>query len=480
MGLLDDFEKAFDPKKNLLQINEDEDYDGTWASSLKKPDIDLDKVEEVSPNRRKMKDLKLLDETDEKYKGTKVSRKDIFGDECEPTLKGKFSSDDEEMDDEEEIDDEEEVDDDEEVNDEEHDNENVSDEEEDNEVSEDEEDNIVLLNKPTDTSKSDSIKQQMTIWDKLMRVTIKAHSAMRVFNQLPRDQVAKDLENQKDAKQNIYNSRRNILEALKLLVDIEGQMVSNLTNIEDSDNEEIPSSDEESDSDKEDTNDKEEEFGDEEDEENEEENSNEEIEEVEKKGTSDNFKVKTGKGFNSKELAKKLKDRHNVLQPFRTATLKKWDEKTRLISVKAKQDFSKFSSNINKQIDRIMADKARLLRKSQTKRGDCIRIGDSSDSNFDVEIFDDTDFYQLLLKDLIDRKTIDTSDPIQMSKQWLEIEKLRQTKRKKKNVNQKASKGRKCMLVTIPKLVNFFPAQPETVSWSNERRTELFKSLFVN
>uniref|UniRef100_A0A0K0DT98 Protein AATF n=1 Tax=Strongyloides stercoralis TaxID=6248 RepID=A0A0K0DT98_STRER len=450
MGLLDDFEKALDPKKNLLQVNEDEDYDGTWATSLKKPDVDFDEVEETFSNRKKMKDLKLLDETDEKYKGLKVSRKDIFSDECEPTLKGMvYSDDEEEMYDEEE---------------EEEDNESIIDEEED-EVSEDEDKKILLLNKSKDTSKSDAIKKQLAIWDKLMRVTIKAHAAMRVFNQLPRDQLAKDLENQKNAKQDVNHSRRNILEALKLLVDVEGQMFNKLTKSDNSDDEEIPSSDEESDNDiegKEDINDEEEENGDEEVEEY---SYSEETEEIEENDTNDNFKIKT--------------DRHTNLQIFRTATLKKWDEKTKLISVKAKQDFSKFDSNINKQIDRIMTDKARLLRKSQTKRGDCTRIGDNSDSNFDVEIFDDTDFYQILLKDLIDRKTIDTNDPIQMSKQWLEIEKLRQTKKKKKNVNQKASKGRKCMLVTIPKLVNFYPAQPETVSWSNEKRTELFKSLFV-
>uniref|UniRef100_A0A0K0G312 Protein AATF (inferred by orthology to a human protein) n=1 Tax=Strongyloides venezuelensis TaxID=75913 RepID=A0A0K0G312_STRVS len=474
MGLLDDFEKSLDPKKYLLEIKEDEDYDGTWATSVKKPEVDLDESGDVSPNRRKMRDLKLLEETDEKYKGTKVSRKDIFGDECEPTLRSKISSDDEEMDDEEEV-----VDEEEDVDDEEQDNESVDldDEEEiDNEVSEDGDNNIVVLNRSTDTSKGDAVKKQMTMWDKLMRVTIKAHSAMRNFNQLPRDQMAKDLENQKEAKQNIITARKNILEALKMLVDVEGDMVSKLTATEDSDNEEIPSSDEEDGSENED--DEEDEI---EDEENDDIDSDDDDEkEVEEKVKKDNFQIKTGRKFNSNELSRKFKDRHKSLEPFRMATLKKWDEKTRLISVKPGQDFSKFGSNISRQIERIMADKGRLLRKSQTKRGDCTRIGDTSDSNYDVEVFDDTDFYQTLLSDLIERKTVDTNDPIQMSKQWLEIEKLRQTKKKKKKVNQKASKGRKCMFVTIPKLVNYHPAQPETVTWSNERRTELFKSLFVN
>jgi hypothetical protein len=45
-------------------------------------------------------------------------------------------------------------------------------------------------------------------------------------------------------------------------------------------------------------------------------------------------------------------------------------------------------------------------------------------------------------------------------------------------VERRASKGRRIRYVEIPKLVNFFPATPERITWNHERRTDLFKSLF--
>ena len=48
----------------------------------------------------------------------------------------------------------------------------------------------------------------------------------------------------------------------------------------------------------------------------------------------------------------------------------------------------------------------------------------------------------------------------------------------KRIVELRATKGRKIRYVPIPKLANFFPAQPESTPWSHERRNELFKSVF--
>jgi protein AATF/BFR2 len=130
-----------------------------------------------------------------------------------------------------------------------------------------------------------------------------------------------------------------------------------------------------------------------------------------------------------------------------------------------------------KQIDRVLSDKYRLLRRTQTKRSDNERLCGVPESAQDPEIFDDDDFYQALLKDFIDQKSSQTNDPVAMSRQFLELQKLRQ-KRTKKIVDTKATKGRKIRYVTVPKMVNFFPACPETIEWPHEKRNELFKSLF--
>ncbi|ESO06282.1 hypothetical protein HELRODRAFT_160442 [Helobdella robusta] len=58
----------------------------------------------------------------------------------------------------------------------------------------------------------------------------------------------------------------------------------------------------------------------------------------------------------------------------------------------------------------------------------------------DDEIFDDGDFYQHILVEMTNRKNRNTKDMMAISKQWAELNKLRKTK---KQIDQRASKGRK-------------------------------------
>lgn len=59
------------------------------------------------------------------------------------------------------------------------------------------------------------------------------------------------------------------------------------------------------------------------------------------------------------------------------------------------------------------------------------------------EIFDDTDFYQQLLREFINSKmsVTDPEDPVAMTRQFLALQQLKQ--KSKKKVDTKASKGRK-------------------------------------
>lgn len=60
----------------------------------------------------------------------------------------------------------------------------------------------------------------------------------------------------------------------------------------------------------------------------------------------------------------------------------------------------------------------------------------SEDMEVDIEVFDDTDFYQQLLRDVIDAKGNDVGG----RDDWMVIQKQ---KKAKKKVDTKASKGRK-------------------------------------
>ncbi|KAL1429576.1 hypothetical protein MTO96_016089 [Rhipicephalus appendiculatus] len=171
-------------------------------------------------------------------------------------------------------------------------------------------------------------------------------------------------------------------------------------------------------------------------------------------------------------------------EPYRNATIEKWYERTRLLSGKVGRSFASLEQSPVKQIEHILMDEERLLRRTQTKRSSYKVLGAEESTNdeeeqksgsVDEEVFDDDDFYHHLLREIIERKTSNIDNPVALSRQWLEIQKLR--KKVKRKVDTRASKGRKIRYDIIPKLVNFM-APLDRSTYSEEARTELFSSLF--
>uniref|UniRef100_A0A224Z6C6 Protein AATF/BFR2 n=1 Tax=Rhipicephalus zambeziensis TaxID=60191 RepID=A0A224Z6C6_9ACAR len=171
-------------------------------------------------------------------------------------------------------------------------------------------------------------------------------------------------------------------------------------------------------------------------------------------------------------------------EPYRNATIEKWYERTRLLSGKVGRSFASLEQSPVKQIEHILMDEERLLRRTQTKRSSYKVLGAEESTNdeeeqksgsVDEEVFDDDDFYHHLLREIIERKTSNVDNPVALSRQWLEIQKLR--KKVKRKVDTRASKGRKIRYDIIPKLVNFM-APLDRSTYSEEARTELFSSLF--
>ncbi|XP_032136663.1 protein AATF isoform X2 [Sapajus apella] len=187
---------------------------------------------------------------------------------------------------------------------------------------------------------------------------------------------------------------------------------------------------------------------------------------------------------------------------FRNRTLQKWHDKTKLASGKLGKGFGAFEHSILTQIDHILMDKERLLRRTQTKRSVYRVLGKPEPAaqpvpesfpgepeilpqapanahlkDLDEEIFDDDDFYHQLLRELIERKTssLDPNDQVAMGRQWLAIQKLRSKIHKK--VDRKASKGRKLRFHVLSKLLSFM-APIDHTTMNDDARTELYRSLF--
>lgn len=172
-------------------------------------------------------------------------------------------------------------------------------------------------------------------------------------------------------------------------------------------------------------------------------------------------------------------------EPYRNSTIDKWYERTRLLSGKVGRGFASLEQSPVKQIEHILMDEERLLRRTQTKRTSYKILGSEvapegeeqqpGTVEVDPEIFDDDDFYHHLLREIIERKTSNVDNPVALSRQWLEIQKLRS--KVKRKVDTRASKGRKIRYDIIPKLVNYM-APLDVSTYSEEAKTELFGSLF--
>lgn len=142
-------------------------------------------------------------------------------------------------------------------------------------------------------------------------------------------------------------------------------------------------------------------------------------------------------------------------------------------------------------------DKDRILKRTQLKRGQYNIVGKKDQpldarsqqqlqlignekinlKDYDHEIFDDQDFYNQLLRELIDRKSSNISDPVELSKKSIELQQLRS--KNKKQVDTKASKGRKIKYDIHKPLANFM-APIYRNQMAEEARNELFSSLFGN
>jgi protein AATF/BFR2 len=91
-------------------------------------------------------------------------------------------------------------------------------------------------------------------------------------------------------------------------------------------------------------------------------------------------------------------------------------------------------------------DYDKVLARTRVRRGKAVRVGKAvgekdemnGEGDLDVEIFDDTDFYQQLLRDVIDARG--SGSGVGGAEDWLVVQKQ---KKAKKTVDTKASKGRK-------------------------------------
>jgi protein AATF/BFR2 len=173
-----------------------------------------------------------------------------------------------------------------------------------------------------------------------------------------------------------------------------------------------------------------------------------------------------------------VQDQEEAFKPARNATITKWAEKARAVTAlperKDKQLVTTEELTIMDVINQDLANLSRLLNRARTPRS-CAPLQLSKRLETSAEIYDDADFYGQMLKELLERKS---KDSVAAANVDITFGQLRREAKAKKNVDTKASKGRKLRYTVHEKLQNFMAPEPELGSWGEKRREELFGSLF--
>uniref|UniRef100_A0A8C2VW40 Apoptosis antagonizing transcription factor n=1 Tax=Chinchilla lanigera TaxID=34839 RepID=A0A8C2VW40_CHILA len=343
-----------------------------------------------------------------------------------------------------------------------------------------EEDGVVLTFSSAKVSeeveKGRAVKNQIALWDQLLEGRIKLQKALLTTNQLPQPDVFPVFKDKGGPEfvSALKNSHKALKALLRSLVDLQEELLFQYPDTRylvegtkpKEESEEISSEDDEP------------------------------VDKKQKKKALPKRKLEMDAypGF----MAKRFAD----FTVYRNRTLQKWHDKTKLASGKLGKGFGAFERSILTQIDHILMDKERLLRRTQTKRSVYRVLGKPEPAalpvpeslpgepeilpqvpanahlkDLDEEIFDDDDFYHQLLRELIERKTssLDPNDQVAMGRQWLAIQKLRSKIHKK--VDRKASKGRKLRFHVLSKLLSFM-APIDHTTMNDDARTELYRSLF--
>lgn len=165
-------------------------------------------------------------------------------------------------------------------------------------------------------------------------------------------------------------------------------------------------------------------------------------------------------------------------QNYRKAILEKWSTKTR--AVKATSNDGRLNATAQQTLTDVLesqlANSTHLVARTQAPRS-CAPLQAASSRVADPNIYDDADFYGLLLKELLDRRSADLSAQgtaeFVVQAPW-QVSREAKTKRA---VDTKASKGRRLRYTVHEKLQNFM-APEDRGGWEERQRDELFSSLF--
>ncbi|KAK6432939.1 rRNA-processing protein bfr2 [Oleoguttula sp. CCFEE 5521] len=165
---------------------------------------------------------------------------------------------------------------------------------------------------------------------------------------------------------------------------------------------------------------------------------------------------------------------------WRKAVLQKWSSKVKANAPTVDSQKSRLNNNVHETtiidvLNEHLSAPERLLKRAHTPRS-CAPMQSAKRVIEDLTIYDDADFYGLLLKELLDSKSSADSTAA-ASVDVGTFSAVRKEAKTKRNVDVKASKGRKLKYTVHEKLQNFM-APEELGTWGQKQTDDLFGSLF--
>ncbi|KAI1440905.1 TRAUB-domain-containing protein [Annulohypoxylon stygium] len=165
-------------------------------------------------------------------------------------------------------------------------------------------------------------------------------------------------------------------------------------------------------------------------------------------------------------------------QARRRAVLEKWSNSARnirMVDRSSRKFTNTVEKSLTKRLDEELDTPERLIKRTRTPRS-CAPAQVARKVNEDPSIYDDADFYQLLLKELVDQRSGDMSGAPGGPAATIRFAAVKEAKAKR-HVDTKASKGRKMRFNVHDKLQNFM-APEDRRSWEQSAIDRFFGTLF--
>ncbi|KAK0382880.1 hypothetical protein NLU13_8796 [Sarocladium strictum] len=168
------------------------------------------------------------------------------------------------------------------------------------------------------------------------------------------------------------------------------------------------------------------------------------------------------------------------LSKQRNELLEKWSRKTQGSGAKA-ADQRMSSKGGRKPLTSALRDQlndpeGRLAKRTKVPRS-CAPAQAAQRVGEDDTIYDDADFYQLLLKELVDQRTVESSTAAAAQGPSVMLAAASKDAKTRRDVDRKASKGRKMRFTVHEKLQNFM-APEDRRNWEPAAIDRLFGTLF--